>query len=106
LYLRVTHTQFRDALVTDEQIEEEKHVVPGQDSNSQSVSDKKRGSISQRRVDSKDKEIAGTEDKYKNIQISVKQLKHNLHRANLHRTNPPLFKRVNDYVAKTDASAG
>ena len=31
-------------------------------------------------------------------EIDVKQLKHFLHRANLHRTNPPLFKRINDYV--------
>lgn len=44
------------------------------------------------------------ESKYegKEQEIDVKQLKHFLHRANLHRTNPPLFKRINDYVYDTE----
>ena len=33
-------------------------------------------------------------------QVDVAELKLYLHRANLHKTNPALFKRINDYDAK------
>ena len=34
--------------------------------------------------------------------VDVTELKHYLHRANLHRTNPSLFKRINDIASWSD----
>lgn len=37
--------------------------------------------------------------------MDVTELKHYLHRANIHRTNPSLFKRVSDHARKSDFTA-
>ena len=37
--------------------------------------------------------------------IDVTELKHYLHRSNVHRTNPPLFKRINDVALQSDFTA-
>jgi len=37
-------------------------------------------------------------------EVDVAELKLYLHRANLHKTNPALFKRINDYEAEVTSA--